>query len=65
MQLLIGQGLMDEETEAIKEWVDPNSSETMYPKEWVERGVSDWEFKRCPWWLDYPLNHVPPSEELL
>lgn len=42
-----------------------SSNDNMYLEQWVERGVSDWEFKRCSWWLDYLLKRVPRSEELL
>ncbi|MCO5571027.1 hypothetical protein L7F22_024758 [Adiantum nelumboides] len=63
IQQLIGEGVMDVEGETMKDWANVDSKDTMYPKAWVERGVSQWEFTRCPWWLDYPLGRVPPCEE--
>lgn len=32
---------------------------------WTDRGVTQWELSRCPWWLEYPLGRVPPSESEL
>ncbi|MCO5554004.1 hypothetical protein L7F22_007530 [Adiantum nelumboides] len=63
IQQLIGEGVMDDEGETMKDWENVDSKDTMYPKAWVERGVSQWELTRCPWWLDYPLGRVPPCEE--
>ncbi|KAI5073080.1 hypothetical protein GOP47_0011093 [Adiantum capillus-veneris] len=39
--------VMDEEGE-VKDWANVSSKDTMYPKAWVERGVSEWEIERCP-----------------
>ncbi|MCO5612982.1 hypothetical protein L7F22_067255 [Adiantum nelumboides] len=63
IQQLIGEGVMDDEGETMKDWANVDSKDTMYPKAWAERGVSQWELTQCPWWLDYPLGRVPPCEE--
>ena len=41
------------------------SNDTMYPATWLDKGISEWERIRCPWWLEYPLGHVPDCEETL
>ena len=65
IQQLIGEGYLDEEGETVGDWARMDSTYTMYPKSWLEKGISEWELKRCPWWLDYPLGHVPQNEENL
>ena len=37
----------------------------MYPATWLDKGISEWERIRCPWWLEYPLAHVLECEETL
>ena len=56
---------MDEEGQIVGDWPNVESNDTMYPATWLDKGISEWERIRCPWWLEYPLGHVPKSEEII
>lgn len=62
IQRLIGQGILDTEPDLVKDWIDLHGTDSICPSSWIERGVTQWELERCPWWLEYPLGRVPPSE---
>ena len=56
---------MDEEGQIVGDWPNVESNDTMYPATWLDKGISEWERIRCPWWLEYPLGHVLECEETL
>ena len=62
---LLGEGSLDEEGQIVGDWPNVESNDTMYPATWLDKGISEWERIRCPWWLEYPLGHVPQCEETL
>ncbi|MCO5555416.1 hypothetical protein L7F22_008962 [Adiantum nelumboides] len=45
-----------------EDWSKLEDENTMYPGSMVEKGISMWECKICPWWLDYPLGVIPKQE---
>lgn len=49
----------------MEDWIDMHGRDSICPSSWIERGITQWELERCPWWLDYPLGRVPPSESEL
>lgn len=44
------------------DWIGFDGPTSMYPSDWMDLGLSSWEIKNCPWWLDYPKNQVPNTE---
>ena len=46
-------------------WALKGHVPSMYAARFWEKSLSTWEFNACPWWLDYPLGKIPPSEENL
>ncbi|MCO5553773.1 hypothetical protein L7F22_007299 [Adiantum nelumboides] len=65
IQRLIGQGFLNTEPDLIKDWIDMHGRDSICPPSWIKRGVTQLALERCPWWLDYPLGRVPPSESEL
>lgn len=44
-------------------WSTFDSIETMFPDSWSDIGLSPWELRCMPWWLEYPIGTYPPSEK--
>lgn len=65
MKHLIEEGVLDELPSIMESWWPLDGPESMYPPSWKDKGLFELEIKQCPWWLDYPLGQVPPSERAL
>lgn len=58
----IEENTLERAPEFTREWIDISDENTMYSPSLVERILTTWEAKVCPWWIDYPMGVIPKQE---
>ncbi|KAI5082784.1 hypothetical protein GOP47_0002527 [Adiantum capillus-veneris] len=59
----VEEGRLGEISELTREWVDVDDESTMYSPSLLEKNMTPWEARLCPWWIDYLIGVIPKQEK--